>query len=159
MHTERKTPQGGQDSRLLRFGFILAFAAAFSYAVASVLVRQHVGSSASPIIGAAISLFVGMATLAPFALRDSGQTAIIPPKRKGVMLFAVSGLATASGVTLLYMALDRSPLVIVSPLISLNPLVTMVLAHIFLRRLEKVTLRSYLGVVLVIAGAILVSVG
>lgn len=60
----------------------------------------------------------------------------------------------------LFQALSRAPVTVVSPIYACTPLIPLVLARIFLRRLEAIgfllvvgTLLSVIGVVLVIWGA------
>ena len=48
---------------------------------------------------------------------------------------------------------------VVTPLASLNPLVTLTLAHLFLQRLERVTARMVGGTVMAVGGVVLVVVG
>jgi drug/metabolite transporter (DMT)-like permease len=49
--------------------------------------------------------------------------------------------------------------VIVAPVSSITPLVSLALAHIFLQRLERVTPRIWLGAALVVAGVGIIAVG
>ena len=72
------------------------------------------------------------------------------------------GLASSLSVITLYFALLQSHVVIVAPIASSSPLVTLLMAHLFLDKLEQVTcwilLRTTLavsGVALVIAGSTL----
>ena len=50
-------------------------------------------------------------------------------------------------------------MVLVTPIVAVSPLVTLILAAIFLRQVERVTIRVVLGSCLVISGVILVILG
>jgi len=82
---------------------------------------------------------------------------------KGNLKFAasagLSGLAAATGVIALYFALQRNDVTVVSPIVSTNPIFTLVLAQIFISRMENVTKWLFLGVGITVVGVIVVSVG
>ena len=77
-----------------------------------------------------------------------------------LLLCALAGVFQGLAVASLFQALSRAPVTVVSPIYALQPLITLVLAHIFLRRLEAIdwllaigTAVSVVGVILVILGA------
>ena len=55
-----------------------------------------------------------------------------------------------------FLSLERAPVVLVSPIIGITPLITLVLAAMFLREREKLTLKVVLGSLVVVAGVTLV---
>lgn len=57
----------------------------------------------------------------------------------------------------MYFALSKAPLVMVSPIFAINPLITLLLAHIFLNKLEKITTRTVLGTILVVSGVSIIT--
>ncbi|HZC03347.1 MAG TPA: EamA family transporter, partial [Gammaproteobacteria bacterium] len=65
------------------------------------------------------------------------------------------GLAVAS----LFQALSRAPVTVVSPINASNPLITLVLAHLFLRRLESINSALVVGTLLSVGGVALVVLG
>ena len=71
----------------------------------------------------------------------------------------LSGLAAATGVGALYFALQRADVTVVSPIVSTNPIVTLVLAQIFISRMENLTKWLFIGVGITVAGVIVVTVG
>ena len=72
---------------------------------------------------------------------------------------ALSGLAAAPAIISLNYALQRADVVIVSPIASISPLVTLLLAHVFLSRLERVTKRVLVGTMLTVLGVVLAIFG
>jgi drug/metabolite transporter (DMT)-like permease len=49
--------------------------------------------------------------------------------------------------------------VVVSPIASVNPLMAIALAHLFLKRMERITPRIIAGAVLVVAGVTAIAIG
>ena len=78
---------------------------------------------------------------------------------RGWVVVSMSGLASAFGVTSFYLSLDRVSVVIASPVAGANPLVAILMTHIFLQRLERVSVRTVVGAILVVAGVALVTIG
>jgi len=79
---------------------------------------------------------------------------------KSTYLFlTIAGLTTGFGVSSWYLALSMIPVIIVAPVVSAYPLFTIALSAIFLRNIEKITYKTILGALLVLAGIIIVGVG
>ena len=114
----------------------------------------------SPLMVSAAGLLFGFILLSPFA--GTGMVREVK-EAKGNLKFAVSaglsGLAAATGVIALYFALQRNDVTVVSPIVSTNPIFTLVLAQIFISRMENVTKWLFLGVGITVVGVIVVSVG
>ncbi len=70
-----------------------------------------------------------------------------------------SGLAAAGAVILLFYALQEGDVVVVAPVVASNPLTTLVLAHLFIARLEKVTRQLVVGTALTVLGVLIVVAG
>ena len=60
-------------------------------------------------------------------------------------------------MALLYFALSKAPVVVISPVVAISPLVSLALAHLFLQRLEKITVRTVVGTLLVVLGVAIVA--
>lgn len=70
-----------------------------------------------------------------------------------------AGVASTVGLTALYAAIETAPIVLVIPLLQTTPLIVIVLSALFMpRRLERVTWPLVAGAIVVVIGAILVSV-
>ena len=78
----------------------------------------------------------------------------------GIVAGIVGGdfLWLAGGVMLMFQALSRGNVVVVSPLVSTNPLFTLVLAAVLLRDVERITRRTIVGALLVVLGVVVVTV-
>ena len=142
----------------VHLGYLAALGAAFSYGAASLVARKIVDDYSSPMVGTAFSLLFGTMIVAALFHRDAVADAIVTPRR--VWLFAVlAGCAATWGVSFWFLALNRAPVVLVAPLAGTHPLVAMVLTHIFLQRLERVTWHAVLGTLMIVGGVVFIAVG
>lgn len=141
-----------------RAGYLFAFLAAAAYGTNAVINRAGLRRYGSPLIAIFIALVVGVLVLAPLAFRAYRmQGAGWRPERRALLFIACSGLSAIIGYGANVYALSVLPVVVVSPISSAYPLVTVLLARIFLRGHEPVSPRMIAGVVLVVAGVIVVT--
>lgn len=130
-------------------GFGVALTAAMSYGAANVLTRHSV-EEVSPLAGSLVALAAGTLGLLALSARDLGGRP--PDARRGVLIYALAGFFSTSGLIFLFLALDRAPVALVSPVSNTYPLLTLFLAAVFLRGVERLTPRVFLGAALVVAG-------
>lgn len=149
------TGGGPEDVQARKHGYVFALLAALCWAFANLLIRKGVTTFASPLASVPISLFFATLILLP---SPEGVTSVRKAGRK-LWLLAAAGLSSGAGTLLFYGAMSLAPVVVVSPLGNLGPLIAIPASHLFLRRLEKVTRRLVLGALLVLAGAVTVSIG
>ncbi len=139
-----------------RIGPFTALLAAAIYGLSQVLQRKIVTETAPPLVTTAFALMFGFIFLFALfhrsTLRDIGKV----PKRAWFFVI-LAGLTSSYGVLFLFLALSKSPVVLVSPVVSTNPLVTMTLTYLFLQHLERVTPRIVIGGLLIIGGATLIT--
>ncbi len=136
-------------------GIAAALAAALCYGVSQFLTRQvltHYG--VPPLAAATIGLLTGLVALAALSVGNLKQDVHAP--RKALLLIAISGIAATAGVGFNYTALSRAPVSVVAPVAAVNPLISLALAHLMLKRSERITLRMWLGAFLVVGGVALV---
>jgi drug/metabolite transporter (DMT)-like permease len=138
-------------------GMISSGLAAVCYGSSQFLARKLVTEQAPPFVVATYALLAGMVVLSVVTHRGIIKDRRAP--RRAFLMMALAGLATTAGVTFNLLALSRAPVVIVAPVSSITPLVSLALAHIFLQRLERVTPRIWLGAALVVAGVATIAVG
>ena len=144
--------------RRILMGSLAAFGAATCYAVTAVIARNVVLDEASPLTATALSMLFGTVVMAALVGRGvSGD--LTRTSRHAWVLAVMAGTASAWGATSWLRALDEAPVVIVAPLVGISPLVTILLTHLFLQRVERVTSRTVVGAVVVALGVALVAVG
>lgn len=153
---------GGQSAgrRVAFIGYLLAFGAACCYGTTNVVVRQLTIDYTSPLVVATISLFFGILLVAPVAAKQALASTQELRQSPGFMVYAaLSGLAAATGVNCTYFALQRAEVVVVAPIVSANPLFTLLLAALFLQQQENVNRWLVLGIAVTVAGVALVVLG
>jgi len=139
---------------------MLAFGAACCYGTTNVVVKQLTIDYTSPLVVATISLFFGVLLVAPVAGKAAVSHLGEVRQSPGFMFYAaLSGLAAATGVNCTYLALERADVVVVAPIVSANPLFTLILAALFLSRQENVTRWLALGTLITVAGVCMVALG
>ena len=153
-------------------GYLAAAGAAVAYGTVPLLGRIAVTGEADgvpligrfasdaatlPLVSATYTMLIGFIVMGLFAA-PSIPGALRAPRR-ALLFVALGGLAMSTGVSLLYLALSRAPVVVVSPVFALNAFVALVLAHFFLQRLERITPLLVLGTVFVVAGVVAVIIG
>ena len=139
-------------------GYGMALMAAALYGGSSVIAKKAMTENdIAPVVFTSFSLLFGVVIVFLLFHRNFNIKAGVPRRYFGFMIAA--GLASGSAITFLVLAVNRAPVAVVTPLASLNPLVTLTLAHLFLQRLERVTARVVAGTVLAVLGVILVIIG
>jgi drug/metabolite transporter (DMT)-like permease len=150
-------PTEQRVTRQVLLGIACAFGAAISYGASQVLTRHSVSDLAPPLTGSAIALCWG--TLGFFFISARGLREPSNDFRRGALLFVCVGIFSSLGVVGLFQALERGPVVLVSPVVSVNPLFTLLFAALLLREVERITAQVVLGALLVVAGVVVLTVG
>ena len=151
---------GNGDNRGVLIGLVLALVAAASYGGTNVIAKELTEEYGSPLMVSAAGLLFGIILLSPLA--GTGMVREVKESRGNLKFAAsagLSGLAAATGVIALYFALQIDDVTVVSPIVSTNPIFTLVLAQIFISRMEDLTKWLFLGVGITVAGVIVVSIG
>ncbi|MCH2310476.1 MAG: EamA family transporter [SAR202 cluster bacterium] len=145
-------------NRIKNIGVIYAVISAFMYSLAAVIGKQLTEDIASPLVISSFSLLFGLlvtfVVMAPKAIKEIGQTPI-----KNWTTIVIAGLCSSCGVMFYFLSLSSAPVVVVTPIISIYPLITIVLAFLFLKGIETISLRTILGTILVISGIIFILFG
>ena len=138
-------------------GYAAAIASALSYALGGLVAKKAVVDT-SALVATAFSLLFGTLVLAALLNRlPLGDLARAPRRAWGIM--ALAGVTGAWGVTFFFLALGEAPLVLVAPVAGVYPLISILLAHLLLQRIERVTWPTVLGAGLVVGGVALIAVG
>lgn len=145
------------SQRPVALGMIASGLAAICYGTSQYIARQLVTQYDHALVIASMALFAGLVILSSVTSQTLVKDRHAP--RRAVLFMILSGFAASAGVAFSFSALRLAPVVIVAPISSVTPLISLALAHIFLRSLEKITRRTWLGALLVVAGIILVTLG
>jgi DME family drug/metabolite transporter len=128
---------------------------ALAFGASTTLRKAGLGLINIPLLAAAVT--AGSAAIFSFALLQvqGGKKALKLTSRSAAWLFPAAVFNTAAMLSVFF-ALSHGKVVIVEPLVSSNPVTTLLLTSIFLRDVESLTLRVILGAALTVAGTILV---
>ncbi len=158
MMPRRGSNSGDQAMNIRRLGYLLALGGAATFASRDVISRHVVTDIAAPLVTAALALAVGGAILTVILHRQAVRSIQTLP-RNYLLICGLAGLFQGLAVASLFQALSRAPVTVVSPIYALTPLITLVLAGIFLRRMEAIDFLLAVGTLLSVAGVILVILG
>ena len=151
---------GGGIRRTALIGYLLAFGAACCYGTTNVVVRALTLDYTSPLVVSTISLLFGMLLVAPVAAKQAVAAIPVARQSPGFVVYAgLSGLAAATGVNCTYFALQQAEVVVVAPIVSANPVLTLILASLFLSVQENVNRWLVLGTAITVGGVALVVLG
>jgi len=105
---------------------------------------------------AAWTLLFGTLLMLPFVRWRQPR---LPGRWRALAMAAAAGAAGSVAIAAQVWALSLAPVALVVPIVSAFPLVTLLLVHWFLRRIESVRGGLVAGTVLVVAGVALVVAG
>ncbi len=139
-------------------GFGVGLLSALSYGVGTLVSRKLVSGETSPVVASAFALLFGTVFVAGL-FRGHALADIKSAPRRAWVMVSLAGLGSAWGVNLLFLALHHGSVSIAAPVASVGPLISILLASVFLKQIERITRRVVLGGVLVVLGVALISLG
>tara|TARA_B100001123_G_scaffold71406_1_gene80072 strand:- start:469 stop:927 length:459 start_codon:yes stop_codon:yes gene_type:complete len=148
----------GTNNKIRYYGFTFAVCAAFLYALSALVGKKITDDFSSPMVASAFSILFGLVATGSVFFRTVNKEARNLAGRSWVLI-GLSGCASALGVTGWYLALNITPVVVVAPIVAVYPLVTIAIASLFLRGIEKVTRQTVIGAVIVVTGVLLIGLG
>jgi drug/metabolite transporter, DME family len=128
---------------------------AMAFGASAILRKAGLGFVNIPLLAAAIT--AGAAAIFSFVLLQiqGGKRTFKLTRRSAAWLFSAGLFNTAAMLSVFY-ALSHGKVVIVEPLVSSNPVLTLLLTAIFLRDIEALSSRVIIGALLTVTGTILV---
>jgi DME family drug/metabolite transporter len=128
---------------------------AMAFGASAILRKAGLDYVGIPVMAAAVT--AGSAAVFSFILLQirGGKVAFKLTRTSAAWLFSAGLINTAAMLSVFY-ALSHGKVVIVEPLVSSNPVLTLLFTAIFLRDLEALNLRVIIGALLTVAGTILV---
>ncbi len=134
--------------------------AAAAYGGTNVIAKELTQDYGSPLMVSGFSLLFGIFLLAPIAGPGTiANLRVLRSERGAVAFAALSGISSAVAVIALYYALQREDVVVISPVTSSYPLMVLLVARLFMSKLERITREVVAGTFLTIGGVIIVVVG
>lgn len=143
-----------RDIRLLYISYPLL--ASLLGGFSQILRKFGLGAVPHPFLAAAVtatsSFVISLATLWVWGKKETFLL-----NRECLPFYLAAGIAVSLGMVSIYYALDLGKVTVVIPISSTGPLFALTLSAIFLRDVERVTLKIVLGAGLIIAGVLLIS--
>ncbi|TAK02908.1 DMT family transporter [bacterium] len=148
--------RGKGESEWKLFDIVFPLGAAFTGAVSQNLRKAGLLIFPDPYVGAAIATTTSLVIFA-ISLLAMGKIRLIRPQRESLPFFGSAAFVSATAQILNFTALSMGEVSAMVPLLDTTPLFTVLFSAIFLRDLEKVTLRIILGAFLMMGGVIIIS--
>ena len=128
---------------------------AMSFGVSSTLRKAGLLVDNIPLLGAAITATTGLVfSLALLQAKGGRKIFVLPRQVIGWQLAA--GLFNSAAMLLVFYALGVGQVVVVEPLVASNPVLSTILAAVFLRDLESVSARVIAGALCTVTGTLLI---
>ena len=120
--------------------------------------RYALGLSNEPLF---FSAFMGFVSLAGFAIymAVSPQAQRLAWNRKAFLPFLWTGIFETLSIIFIITALSIGPVVVIAPIAATYPVWALIGAKLFLRDVERINVKTVLGVLSVVAGTIAIHLG
>ncbi len=152
--------KGWRTDRRYLLGCLIALFSGAAMGGGLVLSKQTIAIYDSPLVVTSLSMLAAILFVIPVvAVAAARYPAVRSFDRKSMGFILFSGLTTAVAGGGQFFAVQRGDVVVVAPIIATFPLWTLLLSHVFISRLETITLRLVVGALLAVAGVIAVAVG
>lgn len=138
-------------------GVYLVVVSTLGFGFAPILAKKGLGGI-SPLVGGIVSVVAGLLTFSVLILASRNFQGLYRDQLKALPFFCAAGINNTLAVGCFYTALQMSLAIIVVPLTSVFPLVTIALSYLFLREGEGLNRRMVLGALLIIGGVILLNI-
>lgn len=135
---------------------LLPLTAAFLFGFEPVFAKIGFAEGTPYLVGLAIKTVAAAGTFSAY-LAWRGQLPTADRLGDNLRWYVAAGVVGSIAMVCYYAALNRAPVVIVVPIIQSSPLFVAVISYGFLQRLERVTPRLVASAMVVVVGAILVS--
>ena len=152
--------QGWRTDRRYLIGCVAGLTAGAATGGATVLAKQAVSVYDSPLVISTLGMLAAMLIVLPVVSVIAARSpAVRAFDWRSMGFIIISGLSTTISIIAQLFAVQRADVVVVAPILATFPLWTLLLAHIFISRLEQITLRLTIGAVVGVVGVIAVAIG
>lgn len=152
--------QGWRTDRRYLLGCLSGLMAGAATGASTVLAKLTVNVHDSPLAIVALGMLAAMFVVVPVVgLIAARSPAVRAFDLKSMGFVGLSGLSTTVSIVAQIFAVQRADVVIVAPILATFPLWTLLLAHVFIARLEQISLRLTIGTFITVAGVIGVALG
>jgi uncharacterized membrane protein len=138
------------------FDVVFPIGAALVAAVSQSLRKTGLLILGNPFVGATITNSTSLIVYF-ISLLVLGKIHLIQPNRASLPYFGSAALIAAAAQILVFVALNKGDVSVMVPLFNTTPLFAILLSALFLKDLEKVTLRVVIGAVIMVAGVFFIA--
>lgn len=146
------------EKNIIIVGMICALIGGSAYGASQFMFKQVFKQDIAPLVAVSYALLSGGIILTLLNIKSFKKPETQIPKEAYINCI-ISGICASAGLGFSALALNIAPVVVVSPIFALVPLVTLSLTVIFLKSTDKVTKKIWLGATLVVIGVILIGLG
>ena len=151
---------GWRTDRRYFIGCLAGLTAGAATGGSTVLAKQAVSVYDSPLTITVLGMLAAMIIVVPVVtIIASRNPAVRAFDWRSMGFIFMSGLSTTVSIVAQLFAVQRADVLIVAPILATFPLWTLLLSHIFISRLEQITLRLTIGAIVTVAGVIAVVLG
>ncbi len=144
-----------EKSQFRKIDLIYPAVAAFAFAISSNLRKLGLLIASLPLMAATVSATTALIFTVIFQQAQGGVRTFVL-SRQSFGWFVATGVAHTTAMLSSFYALSFGKIVIVDPLVSASPVLTLFLSTLFLKDLESITPRVVMGAVCTVVGSILV---
>lgn len=146
----------GEEREWRVFDLVFPLGAAFIAAVSQNLRKMGLLMLPNPLIGAAVTTSTSLIVFF-VSLLLMGKIRLIRLQRASMPFFGSAAFIATGAQLLVFVSLSRGEVSVMVPLFNMNPLFSVIFSALFLRDLEKVTSKTFIGVILLVAGVALIT--
>jgi len=137
--------------------FFYPLLASFLAGSSQILRKFGLGAMPHPILAAAVTATSSLVVVSLTVWVSSRRKEILALNKRCLPFYLAAGLAISFGMVAIYYALDLGKVVVVIPISSTGPLFSLTLTALFLKGVERVTLKIVTGASLIISGVLLLT--
>lgn len=140
------------------WALLIPMGAAFFYGLEPTLAKIGLTEGTPALVGLGIKTLAALGVLTGYMLARGSLPGRGSLERLTGRWLLAAGVLNTTFMTLYYVALQIAPVTLVIPIVATSPLAVVILSWLFLPRLERVSPRLIAGAVVVVVGAIAVTV-
>jgi drug/metabolite transporter (DMT)-like permease len=138
-------------------GFIIPVLGSLAIAFSQIVRKEGLNIYNQPLLGVAVGYTTAL-ILYPIVMAFSKDAGASRFSRQDMRLFWKPGVGIAAGWLLSFLALSQEMVSIVAPILQTELLFILFFAYIFLRKIEKYSLKLVASAFLIIVGVVLISI-
>lgn len=146
----------GKDTEWRFIDALLPISAALISAISQTLRKQALKIIPDPFVAVAIVTTVSLILLLGFVF-STGRGQQFRMNRPSFLFFLAAAVVATAAQVANFIALGRGQMSVIIPLLNITPLFSVFFSALFLRNVETVNLRIVCGVILMVAGVVLIT--